>query len=114
MFWAAAAKWLDMLVDVFFPIVIREFVAHFNILYSVDKHFPFHNLRLTVGDARMVDIACGVLARGAVDRLPTIHFKKVFALTRVLFFFRNLATKVFDNPLTFLKRARSKKAESSA
>ena len=105
------AKGLDMLVDIFFAVVVGEFLTRFDVSGRVDEDLTAHDVRLAVGLTGVVDIASEVLAGGAVDSFPTIHLKEILAPAGVLLGLRDFPPEVFDNPLTLLERARREEPE---
>lgn len=78
---AAAAVGLDVLVKVFFAIVIGKLLPRFDALDGVNEDMTALNLGLAVGAARMVDIASDVRARGTIYRLAFVHLEEIFTAT---------------------------------
>ncbi len=75
----AAAVGLDVLIEIFFAVVVGELVARIDVLNRVYINVAALYLGLAVGRARVVDVARDVRARGAVDRLARIDLKQVLA-----------------------------------
>ncbi len=111
---ATATVGLNVFIKIFFAIVIGELFTNLDILDGVDKHLPFHDVWLAVWLTRMIDIAGEVVALSTVDSLTAIYFKKVFTITYILFFFRNFATKIFNDSLPFFVRTSSEEPEPRA
>ena len=62
----------------------------------------------------MVDIACEVAARAAVDRPLGVHSEEILAITFVDFFVRDAGTCVFDDSFAFRNRFQSKQSKTGA
>ena len=59
----------------------------------------------------MIDVASKVLTRRTINRLPAVHFKKIFALARVFLLLRYHPTEVLNDALPFLEGTRRKETE---
>ena len=92
----ATAMRFDVFIDIFFAVVIGKLLTCFNKADCIDENMTTLYLWVTIRAAGMIDIAGNVRARRAVNRLPGVHLKEVFAAARVRLGVRDRSTDVFN------------------
>lgn len=106
------AAGITVVSGIFFSIIIRDLFSWLNRTLSEDEDAILVNNRLSIGFARMIDIAGFVNFWLAIERYLGIHFKQISTLARVFFGFRYGATNIFDNAGIFWNTFPGKEAEA--
>ena len=109
---AAAARGLQVLVEIFFTVVVGNLLARLDTLHRFDEYPSAPGDGFTIGAARMIDVSGRIYRRLAVYGLLLSRLKKIFALAGVFLLFGENAPDVLNNPFPFLERAARKKTES--
>ncbi len=84
--YAPTPKRLDVFIEIFLAIIVKEFLAWLDIpeRHNIDACVAY--LYLAIRLAGVIDVARLVPLRLSVDSLVLVHLEKVFATTRRLLF----------------------------
>lgn len=113
---AAAALWLDVLVEVVFAVVVGKLVTRFDTLLRVDADTfrVLVDLGFAVRPAGVIDVPGGVFARRAVERPFVVDFEQVAICTSVSFCVRDPLARVLNNKVALFVRTIRNESESGA
>ena len=100
-FEAATALGLDVVVPVFFPVIINKFLAGLDIFSGHNENTASSYFWFAVGAAGVVNVASGVFASGAVQGDAGIDLKQIFAPTGIFFRLTDGPAGVFDDASAF-------------
>lgn len=107
-----AALGFDVLIPVFFAVVVAEFFSWSDIFDRGYVDSPRCCIGFTIRTTRVVDVASDVLACGAIDMTVGRCFKKVSPTAPVGFSSSDDFSEVFDDALTFFDWYLGKESEA--
>src|SRR3989338_3414311 len=102
----------DELVKIFRIVIYGEFLPALYIAHCKNHDAPRVCRRFSVRLARMIDVACGVGDRRAVDSPFFVYLEEIARCHRVGELRRYLVARIFENKYPFLHIAQCKEAQA--